>query len=164
MLVCGLRPLGTNGTEPLLCGRCYFSLSNPPLWHPTAEPILPDIHPGQVDATDTVGVLKETLATMAIDTQAAHIYKSTTGPQPLPHPISPKISQPALTILPLILPTSHTPGQRWAAGALAEQDTGEPHRAAQQAPHLERRQWLLHPQLPRPSHPGLSQELPDCPR
>lgn len=111
MPACGPRPLGTTGTEPLLCGRCYFSLSNPPLWRPTAKPILPDVHPGQKDATDTVGVLKETLATMAIDTQAAHTYVSITGPQATPPASSPTISQPTLTIKPLMLPTPHTPGQ-----------------------------------------------------
>ena len=119
MPACGLRPLGTNGTKPLLCGRYCFSLSNVPLWRPTAKPILPDVHPGQVDAADTVGVLKETLATMAIDTQAAHTYKGTPGPQPPPHPISPKISQPALIVLPLILPHPSHPRPAtgcWCAG------------------------------------------------
>lgn len=72
--------------------------------------------------------LKKPLATMAIDTQAAHTYKGTPGPQPPPHPISPKISQPALTVLPLILcPTPSHPRPATAAGALAEQDAGEPH-------------------------------------
>lgn len=54
-------------------------------------------------------------------------------------------------------------GQRRATGSLAEQGTGEPHRAAQQTARLERRQRLLHPQLPRPCHSGLGQELPDYP-
>ena len=47
---------------------------------------------------------------------------------------------------------------------VAEPLTGQPDRAAQQGPGVERRHAELRAQLPRPRHSGFSQELSDSSR
>lgn len=155
------RPHGCQGhrAPPV----CQMLLPSPPLWCPMVNPHShrgPPCPQGYCRDRACSQGSPEWMSVSRLHT-STHVQRQARVPRPLP--LGPEISQPPLTVLSLTLPLG-TPGQRWVAGALAEQDPGEPHRAAQQATCVERRQRLLHPQLPRPSHTSLSQELPDCPR
>ncbi|XP_038964769.2 tubby-related protein 3 isoform X1 [Rattus norvegicus] len=61
-------------------------------------------------------------------------------------------------------PISTTKRARELAFQMAKQIHGEPDRTAQQGPRVERRHPVLRPELPRPSHSGVCEELPDSPR
>jgi hypothetical protein len=92
---------------------------------PRTSPFLTDVHPAP--HTRRCQARSQT-PQRDIDVQAAH-----QGPLRMRLPWLATSN----CLLPVTFPHLGTPGQRRAAGALAEQDTGEPHRTAQQTPCLE---------------------------